>query len=62
MTSSLCYMGGAAFPGKKFHKFHVMFCTICEFVHKCEMTGCVSEESNESFNVTLAEIKERLKS
>ena len=51
-----------AFPGKKFNKFHAMFCTIREFVHRYEMTGRVLEESNESFNGTLAEIKDHLKS
>ena len=43
-------------------KFHAMFCTIREFVHRYEMAGRVSEESNDSFNGTLAEIKDRLKS
>ena len=57
----LWYCWEVAFPGKSFNKFHGMFCTIGEFVHKYEMTGRVSEESNESFNATLAEIKYRLK-
>jgi len=52
----------SAFPGKKFNKFHAMICTIHEFVHRYKMTGRVSEESNKSFNGTLAEIKDRLKS
>ena len=58
----LWYCWEDAFPGKKFNKFHGMFCTIREFVHQYEMTGRVSEESNESFNATLAEIKDRVKS
>ena len=57
----LWYFWEVAFPGKSFNKFHGMFCTIREFVHKYEMTGRVSEESNESFNATLAEIKYRVK-
>ena len=57
----LWYRWEDAFPGKKFNKFHGMFCTIREFVHLFQMTGRVSEESNESFNATLAEIKDRLK-
>ena len=50
-----------AFPGKSFNKFHGLFCTIRNFVHKYEMTGRISEESNEGFNGTLADIKERLR-
>ena len=33
-----------AFPGKKFNKFHGMFCTIRRYVHEFKMTGRVSEE------------------
>ena len=50
-----------AFPGKKFNKFHAMFCTIRNFVHCYEMAGRISEESNEAFNGTLAEVKARLR-
>jgi len=50
-----------AFPGKKFNKFHAMFCTIRNFVHTYEMAGRISEESNEAFNGTLAEVKSRLR-
>jgi hypothetical protein len=57
----LWYRWEDAFPGKKFNKFHAMFCTIRDFVHLYEMTGRVSEESNELFNATLAEIKDRVK-
>jgi hypothetical protein len=41
----LWYRWEDAFPGKKFNKFHGMFCTIRDFVHLYEMTGRVSEES-----------------
>jgi hypothetical protein len=50
-----------AFPGKKFNKYHAMFCTIRNFVHRYEMAGRISEESNEAFNGTLAEVKSRLR-
>ena len=45
----------------KFNKYHDMFCAIRRFVHKYEMTGRISEESNKAFNVTLAEIKKQLR-
>ena len=45
----------------KFNKYHGMLCAICRFVHKYEMAGRISEESNEAFNATLAEIKKRLR-
>ena len=45
----------------KFNKYHDMFCAIRRFVHKYEMAGRISEESNEAFNATLAEIKRRLR-
>ena len=51
-----------AFPGRKFNKFHGMFCTIRNFVHTYHMTGRISEESNEAFNGTLANVKSKLKS
>ena len=51
-----------AFPGKSFNKFHGMFCTIREFVHKYHMAGRISEESNEAYNGTLAETKKVLRS
>ena len=50
-----------AFPGMKFNKFHGMFCCIRRYVHTYEMTGRISEESNEAFNGTLADIKTRLR-
>jgi hypothetical protein len=50
-----------AFPGMKFNKFHGMFCCIRRFVHTYEMTGRISEESNEAFNATLAHVKTRLR-
>ena len=45
----------------KFNKFHGMFCYIRLYVHTYEMTGRISEESNEAFNGTLADIKTRLR-
>ena len=50
-----------AFPGMKFNKFHGMFCAIRKYVHEYHMAGRISEESNEAFNATLAEIKGRLR-
>ena len=50
-----------AFPGKKFNKFHGMFCTMRNFIHFYKMAGRISEESNEAFNGTLAEVKARLR-
>ena len=44
----------------KLNKFHGMFCCICRYVHTYKMTGRISEESNEAFNGTLADIKTRL--
>jgi hypothetical protein len=49
-----------AFPGKGFNKFHGLFCTIRNFVHRFHMAGIVSEESNEAYNGTLATIKKPL--
>jgi len=49
-----------AFPGQNFNKFHDMFCIIHRFIHKYEMAGRISEESNEAFNSTLVDIKTRL--
>ena len=51
-----------AFPGKKFNKFHGLFCTIRRFVHTYHMAGRVSEESGEAYNGTLKVIKGHLKS
>ena len=39
-----------AFPGMKFNKYHGMFCAIRRFVHKYEMVGRISDESNEAFD------------
>lgn len=50
-----------AFPGKRFNKFHGMFCTIRRFVHKFEMAGRVSEEGGEAFNGTQKGTKGDLK-
>ena len=50
-----------AFPGMKFNKFHGMFCTIRRYMHTYHMLGRISEDSNEAFNVTLAEVKSKLK-
>ena len=50
-----------AFPGKSFNKFHGLFCTIRNFMHKYEMAGRISEESNEGSNGILADTKERLR-
>ena len=49
-----------AFPGKGFNKFHGLFCTVRNFVHRYHMAGIVSEESNEAYNGTLATIKRPL--
>ena len=57
----LWYRWQCAFPGMKFNKFHGMFCTIRRFVHRYEMAGRISEESNEAFNGTLADIKAMLR-
>ena len=51
-----------AFPGRSFIKFHGIFCTIREFVHRYHMAGRISEESNETYNGTLAETKKVLRS
>ena len=50
-----------AFPGKKFNKFHGLFCTIRNYIHEYHMSGRVSEESNEAFNGTLAKVKALLR-
>ena len=39
-----------------------MFCSICNFVHRYEMAGRVSEESNELFNGVLMLVKRLLAS
>ena len=49
-----------AFPGKSFNKYHGLFCTVREYVWVFEMTGRVSEESNEAYNAKLEEIKKVL--
>ena len=51
-----------AFEGVKFNKFHGLFCTTRNFIHKYGMAGRVSEESNAYFNRVLADIKRTLKS
>ena len=51
-----------AFPGKSFNKYHGLFCAVRRYVHEYEMSGRVSEESNEAFNATLEEIKKVLRS
>ena len=52
----------AAFPRMKFNKFHGLFCGTRNFIHKCHMAGRVSEESNESFNSVMANMKKMLQS
>ena len=49
-----------SFPGQKFNKFHAAFCTARDYVHAYHMAGRVSEESNESFNAVLGNVKELL--
>ena len=39
-----------SFPGKKFNKFHGLFCTMRRYVHTYHMAGRVSEEGGEAFN------------
>ena len=46
-----------ALPCGKFSKFHGLFCAMRNVMHKYGMTGRVSEESLESFNSVLGEIK-----
>ena len=46
-----------AFLHVNFNKLHWLFCTTAVFVHKYGMTGRVSEESLESFNPVLGEVK-----
>jgi len=46
-----------AFPGMKSNKYHGMLCAIRRFVHKYEMVGKISEESNNAFNTAIAEVK-----
>ena len=45
----------------KFNKFHGLFCTTRDFVHKYHMAARVSEESNEAFNAVLASVKRMLR-
>jgi len=51
-----------AFPDVKFNKFHGLFCATRNFIHRYGMAGRVSEESLESFNAVVAEIKKVLRS
>ena len=51
-----------AFPDASFNKFHGLFCTTRNYIHLFGMAGRVSEESNESFNALLANVKALLRS
>ena len=51
-----------AFPDAEFNKFHGLFCTTRNYIHLFGMAGRVSEESNESFNALLANVKALLRS
>ena len=50
-----------AFPGKGFNKYHVIFCTLHNYVHLFHMAGRVSEESNKAYNGTVANMKKVVK-
>ena len=50
-----------AYPDVDFNKFHGLFCATRNFNHKYGMAGRVSEESLESFNAVLAEVKSVLR-
>ena len=50
-----------AFPGMTFNKFHgLLFYTARNFVHTYRMAGSILEESNDSSNAVLANMKRLL--
>ena len=51
----------STYSGQTFDKFRGMFCAICRFIHKYEIAGRISEESNEALNSTHTDIKTRLR-